>query len=169
MEQGLVSPNLVTFFFTFVNIGILFFILRAILFKPVSKFMADRAKKIQDNIDRAEKDKAQAKNLLDQYEGRLKNAETEAEAIVAAARESAGAEAARIIAEGKAAAEQLTVNARRQLEAERQAAFAQFRAEAAALVTAASGRLAARDFNSDDNKRYANMLLEELAAQKGNN
>jgi F-type H+-transporting ATPase subunit b len=167
-NPGLVSPNLVTFFFTFVNIGILFFLLRAILFKPLTKFMADRAQKIQDSIDQAERNKTQAKKTLEQYEARLKEADAEAESIIAAARESAEAESARIIAGGKASAQQLIVNARRQLEAEQQAAMAKFRAEAAVLVVAASSRLVARDFNSEDNKRYANMLMDELAARKGN-
>ncbi|MDR1586478.1 MAG: F0F1 ATP synthase subunit B [Treponema sp.] len=168
-NPGLVSPNLVTFFFTFVNIGILFFILRAILFRPVSKFMEDRAKKIRDAIDQAEKDKNQAKQLLEQYESQLKNAEAEAEAIVRAARENAQNESDRIIAVGRAEAETLVTNTRRQLEAERQAALARFTTEAAALVVMASSRLVARDLNQDDNRRYAGMLLEELAAQKDGN
>jgi F-type H+-transporting ATPase subunit b len=167
-NQGLVSPNLVTFFLTFVNIGVLFFILRAILFKPVTKFMEERARRIQDSIDQAEKNKVQSRQLIEQYEDRLKAAEAEADSILRAARENAEAEAAQIIAGGKAAAEALLVNARKQLEAEQRAAFARFRIEAAALVSAAAGRLAARDFNGDDQRRYANMLLEELAAQKGN-
>jgi F-type H+-transporting ATPase subunit b len=172
-NQGLVSPNLVTFFFTFVNIGILFFMLRAILFKPVTKFMDDRTKKIQDTIDQAEKNKSQSKKLLEQYEAQLKNAEAEAETIIKTARETAEAEAARIIAGGKAAADILAANSRRQLEVERQAALAKFRAEAAVLVVAASSRLVARELNSGDNQRYANMLLDELVsqqvvAQKGN-
>ncbi|MDR1319212.1 MAG: F0F1 ATP synthase subunit B [Treponema sp.] len=165
-NPGLVSPNLVTFFFTLVNIGILFFILRAILFKPVSKFMEERAKKIRDAIDQAEKDKGQAKQILEQYEDRLKNAESEAEAIIKAARESAQNESAGILAEGRAAAETLMNKTRRQLEAEQQAALARFRTEAAALVIAASSRLVARDLNQEDNRRYAGMLLEELAAQR---
>jgi F-type H+-transporting ATPase subunit b len=164
-NPGLVSPNLVTFFFTFVNIGILFFILRAILFKPVSKFMEDRAKKIRDTIDQAEKDKNQAKQLLEQYERQLKNAEAEAETIIRAARESAQRESDRIVAEGKAAVETLVANTRRQLEAERQAELAHFRTEAAALVVMASSRLVTRDLSQEDNRHYAGMLLEELAAQ----
>ncbi|MDR2133496.1 MAG: ATP synthase F0 subunit B [Treponema sp.] len=165
-NPGLVSPNLVTFFFTFVNIGILFFILRAVLFRPVSKFMEDRAKRIRDTIDQAEKDRSRAKQMLEQYEGRLKNAEAEAEAIVRTARENAERESGRIVAGGKAAAETLLANTRRQLEAERRAALERFRTEAAALVVMASSRLVARDLNQEDNRRYAGMLLEELAARE---
>ena len=157
----------VTFIITIINITILFFILRAILFKPVTKFMADRAKRGQDSISQAEKDKTQAKELLTQYEGRLKGADAEAETILRAARENAGKETERRIAEGKAEAANIVVNTRRQLEAEQQAMLAKFMADAAALVMAASSKLTARSLNSDDDRRYAAMLLDELAAQKG--
>jgi len=158
----------VTFGITIINIVILFFILRAILFKPVTKFMAERAKRVQDSINQAEKDKAQARELLDQYQGRLKGADAEAETILRAARENAGKETERRIAEGKAEAANIVANARRQLEAEQQAVLARFMADAADMVMAASSKLAARDLNSDDDRRYVTMLLDELAAKKGN-
>ncbi|MDR0302024.1 MAG: ATP synthase F0 subunit B [Treponema sp.] len=157
----------VTFVITIINITILFFILKAVLFKPVTKFMADRAQRVQNTIDQAEKDKADSHKLLEQYKDKLKNAEAEAEQIVKAARKDAQTEAGQIIAEGKAAALALTASAHRQIESERQAAFARFKVEAAALVMAASARLVQREISGDDNRRYAAMLLDELSAQKG--
>jgi len=106
----------VTFIITIINIVILFFILKAILFKPVTKFMAERAKKIQDAIEQSEKDKTQAKAMLSQYEAHLKAAESEAEAIIQAARENARLEAEKIIAEGRVSAETALANSRKQLE-----------------------------------------------------
>ncbi|MDR2258424.1 MAG: F0F1 ATP synthase subunit B [Treponema sp.] len=161
-NPGLVSPNLVTFFFTLVNIGVLFVILRALLFKRVTKFMEDRSKKIQDTINQAEKDKNQAKQLLQRYEDRLKGAEAEAEEIIRAARESAQQQAGEIIAGGKEAAEALLANARGQVEAEQKAALARFRSEAAALVISAASRLLRRELNQEDQRRYAGLLLQEL-------
>ncbi|MDR2101793.1 MAG: F0F1 ATP synthase subunit B [Treponema sp.] len=155
----------VTFFFTFINIGILFFILRAILFKPLTKFMDDRAKKIQTSIEQAERDKDQAKLLRKQYEDQINGVQNEAEAIITAARETARAEADRIIAEGKQAAETLLLNARKQNEAERLTALALFKAEAAALVVAASSRLLKRELTGEDNLRLAHEFLRELGKQ----
>lgn len=152
----------ITFFFTFINIGILFFILRAILFKPVTKFMEDRTKKIQTSIEQVEREKNQARLLQRQYEDQLKNAQSEADAIITAAQETARKEAGRIVTEGKQAAETLLVNARRQNEAERQAAMVLFKAEAAALVVAASGRLLKRELTGEDNLMFAQQLLREL-------
>ena len=159
----------VTFIITIINIAVLFFILRAILFKPVTKFMAQRARRVQDSIELAEKDKVDARKLLAQYEARLKNADAEVQNILRAARESAEQEARRIVYEGKETAANIIDNTRRQMESERLAAYAKFRTEAAIIVMAAVSRLAGREINSDDNRRYATMLLDELAARKGSN
>jgi len=157
----------VTFIITIINITILFLVLRKILFKPVTKFMADRTKSVQESIEQADKDKAQAKNLLAEYEEKLKNADAEAQKILKSMRENAERQSEMIVAEGKKEAANIVAATRKQLEAEYQAALAKFRLEAAALVIAASAKLAARDFSSDDNRRYVNMLLDELAAKKG--
>jgi len=157
----------VTFVITIVNITILFFILKAVLFKPVTKFMADRAKRVQDTIDQAQKDREEAKELLAEYEDKLKKVEDEAHEILKTAREDAERQAQFIIAEGKRDAQDAAVTARKQIEAERQAALSKFKLEAAALIVAVSAKLAARDFSGDDNRRYVNMLLNELSAQKG--
>jgi F-type H+-transporting ATPase subunit b len=161
----------VTFIITIINIAVLFFILRALLFKPVTKFMAERAKRVQDSIDQAKKDREEAKALLAEYENKLKEAQAQAGEILKNARESAERQAKMIIAEGKQKAEDTVNSALKQIETEHKAALSQFKLEAAALVMAVSAKLAAKDFSGDDNRRYVNMLLDELSAhavtQKG--
>ncbi|MCL2479056.1 MAG: F0F1 ATP synthase subunit B [Treponema sp.] len=154
----------VTFIITIINIVILYFILRAVLFKPVTKFMAERSKRVQDSIEQAEHDRVQAKALLAQYETRLSSASTEADAIISKARERAQQEADRIAKEGRSSAEKALQNAQKQIEAERQAALVSFRKEAVSLVISASGRLLGRELKEEDNRRFAQMLLNETAA-----
>jgi len=157
----------VTFVITIINITVLFLILRKLLFKPVTKFMADRAKRVQDSLDQAEKDRTQAKALYKEYEDKLKSADAEAGEIIKTARESATLEENRIIESAKAEASEIISAAHKQIEADRLAAVTKLRFETAALVMAASSKLAARELSRDDNRRYVNMLLDELAAQKG--
>ncbi|MDR2742910.1 MAG: F0F1 ATP synthase subunit B [Treponema sp.] len=156
----------VTFFFTLINIGILFFILRAVLFKPVTKFMEERSKKIQDDIEQAEKGKKQAKAMAAQYEEQLKKAEADADALIRRSRESAEREAAEIIRSGKAEAGRIVAAGRSQLEAERKAALAQFRSEAAALVITAASRLLRREISGEDARRQAALLLKEYSSRE---
>jgi F-type H+-transporting ATPase subunit b len=158
----------VTFVITIVNIVILFFILKKILLKPVTKFTADRTKRIQDSLMQAETEKVEARKMLAQYKEKLKNAEDEAEEIIRAAHKNAKADAEKIIARGKVDADVLITSARKQIETEQKAALARFNVEATALVIAASARLVQREFSGDDNRRYVNMLLDELTAQKRN-
>jgi len=158
----------VTFIITIINITILFFVLKKILFKPVTKFMAERAKRVQDTIEQAQKDKDEAMSLLDKYQNKLKNAEAEAREILKTASENAARQAQLIISEGRQEAQDTVNSALKQIEMERQAALAKFKLEAAALIVAVSAKLAAKDFSGEDNRRYVNMLLDELSAQKGN-
>jgi len=72
-----------------------------------------------------------------------------------------------IIDEGQRSVQDMTAAALKQIEMERQAAFAKFKLEAAALIIAVSAKLATKDFSGDDNRRYVTMLLDELSAQKG--
>jgi F-type H+-transporting ATPase subunit b len=161
-------PSLATFLITLINIAILFFILRAVLFKPVTKFMEERTKKIEGAIAQAEKDKNQARLMLGQYEDQLKNAEGEADAIIRAARETAQQQAEKIVAEGREQSERLLANARKQLEVEELAAMARFKTEAAAIVVAASSRLVQRDLSGEDNLRFAALLLREAGGLEKN-
>ena len=154
----------VTFFITIINILVLFFVLRAILFKPVSKFIRDRTQKIQDDIDKAEKDRRESKQLREQFEKKLVDADSAAEDILKNAREHAAAEAERIREEGRREAERLLAAARNQAEAERQAAMSLFRAEAAALVVQAAGALVRREFGGEEQLRFARETLKELSA-----
>jgi F-type H+-transporting ATPase subunit b len=158
----MLSFSWATFVVTIINIGILFFILRAVLFKPVTQFMEARTKKIQDRFDEAERSQSQAKLLLKEYGERLDRAREEAERILRNARETAQAEADRILAEGKAEADRLMENARKQIELDRSAALGQFKAEAAALVIGAASRLLRREITAEDGRRQAALLLQEL-------
>jgi F-type H+-transporting ATPase subunit b len=150
----------VTFIITIINLVILFLILRKLLFKPVTKLMEDRTRRINDSIIQAEKDKQSARQLQERFENRLTTAEAEAEAIIRAAREQAEAEAERITAEARAEAERITAGARARLETERRAAAAVFRAEAAALVVSAAGRLLKRELAGTEQLRYAAEVLD---------
>ncbi|MHC6201566.1 F0F1 ATP synthase subunit B [Breznakiellaceae bacterium SP9] len=160
----MITPSIVTFLITALNIAILFFVLRRLLFKPVTKFMAERTRRIEESINQAEKDKTQAKALLAQYEDQLKSAETEVEAILRSARETAEQDAKEIIQAGKQQAQQYLEGARKQFEGEQHAALAQFRAQAAGLVILAATQVLKRELNAEDLNRFAQMTLAELGS-----
>ncbi|MDR2500558.1 MAG: ATP synthase F0 subunit B [Treponema sp.] len=152
----------ITFLFTLLNIGVLFFILRLILFKPVTKLMEERAAKVRREQEEAGREKEEAGRLHREYQELLQNARAEKEALITAAREAAEARAERIIQDGKGQAERLVAGARSQIAAERSAAFSALKAEAAALVLLAASRLVRREISGEDSLRQAEFLLQEI-------
>lgn len=157
----------VTFIITVLNITILFLILRKILFKPVTKFIAERTNRIQTSISQAEKDKSLAQKMLEQYQNRLLNAEAEADAIIKTAHEQAEADAEQIIIQSKAEAERIKESGRIQLETDRLAAMAVFRAEATMLVLSAAGRLVGRELSGPEQQRFAAETLDNIIKDSG--
>ena len=61
-----------TLFFTVLNILILYFILKKILFKPVTKYMSDRSNKIKEALDMAEEAKKKVEEMEKEHQARLK-------------------------------------------------------------------------------------------------
>jgi F-type H+-transporting ATPase subunit b len=155
----------VSFFFSLLNIAVLFIVLRAILFKPVSKLMAERTAKIQSEIENAARDNEAAKTLRLNYEDKIKKADIEAMKITQNARSEAEKQLSNIIQEGKAQAANIVDAARKQIMAERRAAFLAFKAEAATLVIAAAGRLLRREFSDKDAYAQAELALRELGGK----
>ena len=102
--------------------------------KMLTKALDDRAKRVQAELDEARRLKDEAQKLLAEYQGKQRQAETEAAAII----ESAKAEAERIAAEAKAKMEEFV--ARRTKMAETK--IAQAEAQAVADVRAAAAEAA---------------------------
>ncbi|MDR2842082.1 MAG: F0F1 ATP synthase subunit B [Spirochaetaceae bacterium] len=152
----------ITFLITFVNLAVLFVFLRKILFKPVTKFMESRTEKIQSEIIGIEKSRDEIRLMQQEYETKLKNAEAEAHELAKSVQESAQRNCNEIIAEAKVQAQNMLSSARKQIDAERQAAYIAFKAEAAALVVAATGKLLRREINSIDAEDAARMILGDL-------
>lgn len=152
-----------TFLWTLVNLLILFFVLKKFLFGRVGNFMEARSRRIADERAKAGHEHEEMVRLRVQYEEKLANAEAEAAALLKAARDKAEAAGAAIIAEANEASRLMLINAQTRIEAERAAALLAFKAEAAALVVQASGKLLRRSIDAEESRRLARTLLNESA------
>jgi len=102
--------------------------------KMMTKALDDRAKRVQDELNEAQRLKEEAQKLLAEYQAKQRQADNEAAAIVAGAK----AEAERFAAEAKAKMEEFV--ARRSKMAETK--IAQAEAQAVADVRAAAAEAA---------------------------
>ncbi|MDR0539171.1 MAG: F0F1 ATP synthase subunit B [Spirochaetaceae bacterium] len=156
-----------TFLWTLFNLLLLFFILKKVLFGRIGAYMEKRAQKIADEYQRAGRERAEAKALLDSYNEKVQEAAAEGDALIKQARKAADAESARIIAGAKSEAARIIEDARRQIQNEQQAASVAFKAHTATLALAIAGRILRHKLNADDDRLLAERMLREIGDMGG--
>lgn len=134
-----------------VNIIILFVLLRAILFKPVSRFLRERREKIEKQLAEARESQAEAEALRAQYERELKDAEERARAIVRQRQQEADRQAEEIIAEARQKADAMLEEARARIAVEKERAVKTARGEIAVMAAEVAAKILQREISAADN------------------
>jgi F-type H+-transporting ATPase subunit b len=155
----------VTFFITIANFLVLYFVLRRLLFKPVTNFMAARAKKIKDALSDAAIMKGQAEELQSRYEALMAKADEEAERLVKEGEERAKQEAKALLDKAQAEAAEARRRGEEAAELEREKARQELAGDIAALAAAVAGKLVGRAAVAED-ERAAEHLVRELEGER---
>lgn len=159
LDLNLITDSLISILAIFV----LFLFLSHFLFNPVRKMLDSRNKKITDDIETAESDKADAAAMKAEYEDKLKNAEKEAEAILADARKRGLENENRIIAQAKEEAAAIMERARTEAELEKQKAADEVKKEMVAIASAMASKVVAANMDTT----IQNGLIEETLKEMG--
>jgi F-type H+-transporting ATPase subunit b len=160
----MLSFDPITVVITLINLVVLYYVMRKIFYKPVTKFMAARTAKIQSELERTAKDRDAAAMLLSDYNKKLAGAQAEAEELARQIQKKAEDKAEKIVAEGKARADAEIEAARKQIAAEQAAAWLVFRQQASRLVLAAAGKLLRKQLSGDEVQQLAEQALAECAS-----
>ena len=128
----------------------------------ILKAVEDREKKIQAQLDRAEKANQDAQRLLGDYQQQLARAQGEAQDVLAAGRQAAEKAREEILARARAEHEELIARARREIVAEREKALAELRGEAVELSLAAASKVLERNLDSEADRRLVREYLDSL-------
>ncbi len=144
-----------------VNVLVLFFLLRIILFKPVNRFLVARSERVAKELDDAEALRAEAQELKANYEKQMQAYEENGRNIIRDSQKKASDEAASIIESAKAESEKLVAEAHTRIANEKALAVAEARSEIALLATDIAGRILKREINVTDNKLIAEDFFHE--------
>jgi F-type H+-transporting ATPase subunit b len=144
-----------------INIVVLFILLRMILIKPVSKFLAARTERIEGELKDAEMKKADALELKSSYEKHMETYEDEGRSVIRDSQIKASQEASAIIKEARDQAERLIAEAHEKIANEKAQALAKARTEVALLATEIAARILKREVTAVDNKTVADDFFRE--------
>ncbi|WP_294410051.1 F0F1 ATP synthase subunit B [uncultured Ruminococcus sp.] len=151
---------------TVINVLILFILLRIFLFKPINKMKADRTRTIQDNLDSAEKAKAEAEELRQQYEESISEAKEKANQIIMKAHEDAESERSAIIRKSQEEAEKIVADADKTIENERKRVLRQAQSEIADLAIEAASKIIGENVDDEKNRRLVDKFLSDEEGKK---
>lgn len=145
-----------------INILVLFLILRVVLYKPVKKFLDERAARIQGELENAEKISADAAKEKAELDERLANAETEAHGILVAGEEKASAQASKIISEAKDKSAKLIAKAEEDARKEKEQLIASVKDDITELSVELTGKILKREVSEKDNKKVIDEFFSEM-------
>lgn len=148
------------------NFVILVAILYAVAYKPVMRILAERTKRIQDSLDKADADQLEAEQTLADYKKQLAGARTKAQEIVDSAERRAAAEREQSIAQTKAEIEKMKADAQAEIARDRARAVAELKNEVVALSLAAAGKIVAKNIDTKDNEAIIAEFTSKLDKDK---
>jgi len=147
---------------TLVLFGFTMWVLSKVAFPRIQEALDRRANAIRESIEAAERQRAEADQLLEEYRERLKEAREQADDIIARARKAAEAATTEAISEGKERREELVAAARRDIEMETRRSLERIRKEVADLTVLATEKVTRKALDSEDHKRLIEEALEEV-------
>jgi F-type H+-transporting ATPase subunit b len=158
----LVKPGIGLMVWTLVLFGVSLLLLWKFAFPPITQALEKRQRLIEESIDTAQRTKAEAEQLLEEYRERLKEARAQSEEIVARARKAGEAHERESLEQARESREELLAQTRRDIEAETRRAIQEIRREVADLTVAATERVTRKTLTEADQRRLVEEALSEL-------
>jgi F-type H+-transporting ATPase subunit b len=145
---------------------IIFLILLGILYKmgypALLKMVEEREKRIQKQLEDAEKANAEAQRLLEEHKKQIAAARTEAQEILAKAKTVSQKERETLLAKAREEYDALLARARKDIDSEKEKAILALRREAVELSIAAASRVIEANLDNDANRRLVSDFLETI-------
>ena len=161
-SEPFVSLNVWTAIFTLVNLLVLFIVMKKYLFGPVKKMIDERQQEIDDLYADANRSKADAAELKDQYETRLAEANEEKEEILRTAYRKAQLREEEILREAQDKATQILKRADAQIELEKKRALNDIKDEVSAMAVDIASAVLARDIKGEEHTALIDSFIENL-------
>jgi len=159
-----VNPGLMLW--TLISFGLLFLLLWKFVWPQLLAATEARERKIQQQLEEAERLNAEAKASNAEQKKLLGDAQAQAASLLAETKLAAERERATAVEKTRAEAEELLARARRDIAAEKDRAAVELRREAVDIALAAAGKLIEQRLDTAQDKKIVTEFLHSLEKQK---
>lgn len=164
-EEGgsfLVEPGVGLMLWTLLVFLLSMWLLAKFAWPQITNALDKRQRAIEESIEVAEKTRADARAVLEEYRERLREARAQADEIVARARKAGEVHERETLEVARGKREELLAQTRRDIEAETRRAIQEIRAEVADLTVQATEKVTRRTLSEEDQRRLVDEALREL-------
>jgi F-type H+-transporting ATPase subunit b len=163
---GLDAQTLISIGIQLFNAIILALALGFILYNPVKDFLRKRSEKIQKQIDDSDAAMMKAKELIAEYEAKIKDIDKERLEILEAARLKASEESKKILQEAKAEAEAIKERSMESVTADKKRLNDETRIYIIELASLMAQKIITQNINDDTHDKIFEESLAKLEASK---
>lgn len=157
-----VTIDVWTLIFTWVNLLIIFLLMKKFLFKPVRNIIEKREQEINTSIDDANRLKADAEKMKEEYEKNIENAKDEAESIVKTATRNASLREEEILKEAHEKASEILKRADKQIEDNKKNALLEIKNEISGMATSIASKIIEKDINEEDHVKLIDEFINNM-------
>ena len=163
-KVNLLSPNGGLMFWTLLIFVVLLLVLKRFAFGPMLAAVEAREASLAAAIEQARTDREAAAQLLREQQAALDAARADAQRLIAEGRAAAEKLKASLLDEARAQQQEIVERARRELEGEKARAIGELRREAVDLALAGAGKLIAKNLDDAGNRALVEQFLSSIPA-----
>jgi len=152
-------------FWTCVSFGVLMYLLNKFALPGLMEMLDQREKKIKDDLADADRLKKEARDLLSQYESKLKAVYQEGQVILENARKQAQEQLDDNAKRVKQETDRMLADAKSEVSRDKQKALQDVQKAAVELSLLAAEKILARNLSDTDHKRLVDEALQEISAR----
>ncbi|MCA1055111.1 F0F1 ATP synthase subunit B [Rossellomorea aquimaris] len=149
---------------------IMFLILMALLKKfawgPLMGIMQQREDHIAGEISAAEESRTEANKVLEEQRQLLKEARTEAQAMIENSKKQGVEQREEIIATARQEAERLKESAKREIETQKEQAVAALQKQVASLSVLIASKVIEKELSAEDQQKLINDYIQEVGEER---
>ncbi|AEE95607.1 F0F1 ATP synthase subunit B [Mahella australiensis] len=147
--------------FVVINLFILYYILKKLLYKPLMNFMENRSKSIQSQLDEAKKREQQAKELHEQYMQQLNDIKQRSDQLLKETRDKAKQQMDAILNDAKAQAESILTKAQIEAQKQKELTIEQAKEQIAALALTAVSEILQRELDAETDEQLVKSIIQQ--------
>jgi F-type H+-transporting ATPase subunit b len=148
--------------------AIVAFLLMRFAFPKLREAVEAREKKIQGDLEGAEKTRAEAQQKLEEYEQRLAEARSEANRVIEEARQQAEQVRKDLVAKAEAEARAVVERAGEQINAERRRTLQELQGQIADLSIQLAEKVVGRSLDGESQREMVDAYIREVSGMSSN-